>query len=229
MSTRLNQKDKEKVKARKTVANIIEYLKVARQPLSLNFLSSTFGVNIANNDDIKYSLDINEKIIFVGNTYQYKPKITGIKNKEDLQRYLDDNILGVFEKDLNDAYEGCEKDIKDLIKCKRIVAIYNNEKKTNRLFWYPGLTGNKDDNKEDFPLIDESIKLTWRDISIPNSKQELERTMNDKHIISQTFITMNRKRKLFNSNKPQPKRRKQSLRKLNLTNQHMAKRPSMLD
>lgn len=136
-------------------------------------------------------------------------------------------MLGVFEKDLEDAYEGCMMHIEDLKKKGRVIAIYNNDKKTNRLFWYPGLTGGDDDNKEDFPKLDESIILTWRDITIPTKKEELERTMKEKNIMSE-HATMLGKRKLA-AKKPQSKRRKANLGKLNLTNSHMMKNLDMLN
>jgi len=75
--------------------------------------------------------------------------------------------------------------------------------------------------EELFPLIGDSIINTWNDIRIPTSKKELEHQLREANLLSAGFVGKRKRQKAVSAAGNQRKKRKRTLRNMNLTNTHM--------
>merc|ERR1712048_246646 len=75
--------------------------------------------------------------------------------------------------------------------------------------------------EELFPLIGDSIIVTWNDVRIPSSKEELQRQLSEANLLNAAFTKKRKRHKAATATGNQRKKRKMNLRNMNLTNTHM--------
>jgi transcription initiation factor TFIIE subunit beta len=149
--------------------DVIKYLNEVERPVTIDEIHAATAHDIKGNPELLEELKANAKIHYEDGWFSYKPMYDA-KNIHDLLDLFNKNPNGIDIADLKDAYKTVEQDIKKLLEQRDIVAIRNEDTKSDIL--YPNL-----DPRYRITISDEFKKL-WREIRIPDDI-DLEREMKE--------------------------------------------------
>eukprot|EP00484_Ammonia_sp_Unknown_P028463 CAMPEP_0197034470 /NCGR_PEP_ID=MMETSP1384-20130603/12584_1 /TAXON_ID=29189 /ORGANISM="Ammonia sp." /LENGTH=302 /DNA_ID=CAMNT_0042464409 /DNA_START=47 /DNA_END=955 /DNA_ORIENTATION=+ len=136
----ISRETQKKTDTRTKVSRIINFLKQHRGPHSIHSIRSKVHIDLqaADNLAVKNALQMNKKVKAIGSTFEYKPCIPGINNKNDLRQHLQNHPEGVAAKQLEDAYVSAKIDLSTWVSTGRIVDFMNQDSKEHIYFWYFG-------------------------------------------------------------------------------------------
>eukprot|EP00486_Rosalina_sp_Unknown_P013549 CAMPEP_0201580472 /NCGR_PEP_ID=MMETSP0190_2-20130828/47046_1 /ASSEMBLY_ACC=CAM_ASM_000263 /TAXON_ID=37353 /ORGANISM="Rosalina sp." /LENGTH=301 /DNA_ID=CAMNT_0048016571 /DNA_START=25 /DNA_END=930 /DNA_ORIENTATION=- len=140
MSNYITKRTQDVTNTRNRVHKIILFLKNFRGPHSIHNIRAKTRVDLqkAENLAVKTALQSNEKVTVMGTTFQYRPCISGINNRAQLQSYIQQRSQGVKLKELEDAYGTAKIDLARWQATGRTVQFTNSDTKQIIVFWYFG-------------------------------------------------------------------------------------------
>ncbi|MES1919178.1 hypothetical protein MHBO_001041 [Bonamia ostreae] len=166
-----------------------------------------YSLNLRANTNVGSEINFNDEEIFF-----YKPKLVGIKDKEDLINYLRNNVNGILESNFEDCYPNVKKDIEIL-------------KKNNKITTFPSTTGDLIIFKiPDFCsnlIKNDKISVLWNSVKFSNVSQNDNLKMMKTELRQKGHQIFEKKDIKKNRNTIKKNKPKKRWNRINLTNKHL--------
>lgn len=158
------------------LTNILAYLEnlcvEGKPPVSEEDINQHFGIQIRDFKDLKKKLKNHPHVNYQGKLYSFNPNIA-INDKNELLDQLA-KLRSVKTSEIQGAYKGYEKDLKQLTESGVIGCFNADEDRRGKLYYYfdPELTKLK---------APEEFRQLWAEIKIPESSKEREDLIKQSH------------------------------------------------